>query len=303
MVPRHLETGGSEMADKAEKTLKHKSHEDAEAAYAELEKKLGEQGSELGQLRQIAQQFQQAQAAIQQYAGLYQQWRPVMEFYAQNQDFIRQAWDQRGQGGQAGNGAAGMSREQAADVARQQPGYELLTKAEKTALIGEVMQSAVMPWAQQFERAAQQYAQQVEQRMNHTNRAAMDVMWRTLGHVVPPDKLQSAQQWHEQALKFADPSKFDPMETAREWLNSRHENETLKTKLTELEKANEAREKALVPSLGASGPSRTSMFSQAETTERSAPLSPDERFRRVLDTTKAEVGADGLGTLFSAGGR
>ena len=82
-------------------------------------------------------------------------------------------------------------------------------------------------------------------------RAAADVMWRTLQFVMPPDKIEAARKWHEEAMKYADPSKIDPMEAANNVLSLTSERDRLKTQVDEMTKARETADKAALGAINA----------------------------------------------------
>lgn len=281
---------------------KFKTHEEAEAAHAALEQKLGEQGKELGELRKQSEGLQALQATVKQYEAYVTQAKPVLDWYTTNEATIRSWAQSNGQPAQAG---AQVVQQQAQQVAQQQPGYEWLTPQEKQAFTQSIaqhlQQSVLVPWTQQFSKVAEDYAKRTQESLDARQRAAADVMWRTLQFVMPPDKIEAARKWHEEAMKYADPSKIDPMQMAQERLDLVGQNETLKQKLKEIETQQEEAAKRATPSLGPSG--STLVPSDAKPEDQQAPQSRDERFRAVMDDVKAQHGPEGVSTMFPALGR
>lgn len=266
---------------------KYESIEEAETAYAELEKKLGEQGTELGTLRKQIEQAQALQAQVQQ-------WAPVVSWYAQNEAEIRRRW-QLAEQAQGQNNAAG-TQAQAQALAEQTPGYQFLTPQEKQQFIGEVTQhlsqQVLNPWTQQFMSAAQGHFDKWSQQQQAAQKSFTDVLWRTFQFVLPKDQVDRARAWHEEALKYADPSKLDPMAVAQDVLSIKGENQTLKQQLEELQRKQEEAAKAAIPSLGNG---ETHLLRPSATNE--APASREDRFSKVLEAVKTEHGQDGLNVL------
>lgn len=279
----------------ADKKLKHATHEEADTAYDELEKKLGTQGTELGTLRKQAEHAQVLQAQLEQ-------WAPVINWYAQNQAEVQRRWrafeqaqtvaQQQGQPGAQGQVQA---------IAESTPGYQFMTPAEKQQLLGEVTQhiqnQLFAPWVQhRFLPTAQNMFKQFADRQAAQHKSFTDVLWRTFQRVLPADAVKQAQEWHTESLKYADPSKVDPMTVANEVLAMRGENLTLKQQLDEMRKSHEAAASAAVPSLGGGD---TRLLRPSTTTE--APASREDRFKGVMEAVKTEHGAEGLNAL--VGGR
>lgn len=281
------------MADGKKKLAeKYDSPEDLEAAYLALEKKLGEQGKTLGDLKSQSEQAQALQAQLQQ-------WAPVVNWYAQNEAEVRRRW-QLAEQAQQPNGQGAAIQQQAAQLAQQDPNYQFLTPQEKQAFIGEVTQhlaqQVLQPWTNNFTTAAKSMFDQWTATQQNSQRAFTDVLWRTFQRVIPPEKLADAKAWHEEALKYADPAKLDPMAVAQDVLGLKGENQTLKQRLDDMTKAQEEREKAAVPSLGGGD---TQLLRPAQSNE--APVSREDRFQKVLEAVKTEHGPEGLNVL--VGGR
>ena len=283
------------MAEKDDKKRKYATLEEAEAAYAELEKKLGSQGTELGTLRQ---QIEQAQA-IQ---GQLQQWAPVINWYAQNQQEVQRRWRlfEQAQAVMQQQGQRGTAPQQAQAVAEQVPGYQFMTPAEKQQLLGEVTQHVAQnlfaPWVQQrLLPSAQNLFKTFADRQAAQHKSFTDVLWQTFQQVLPPDAVERARSWHEEALKYADPARIDPMALARDVLSIRGENATLKQQVAEAQKRQEAAASAAVPSLGGGDTRLLRPSGAAET-----PTTREDRFQHVIDAVKTEHGAEGLNAFLGS---
>ena len=270
---------------------KFDSEDELVAAYSELEQKLGEQGKDVGELRKIAELFPQLQQQLQQYAAWAEKAAPVYDWYAKNEQEVKRRWaiaEKFNQGAQ--------NDPQAVALAQAQPGFQWMTPQEQQQLVGmaakQIMEQTFQPWAQGFQKQVETFAQQQIQNVNNQMAANTNVLWNTLKHLVPPEKMAFAKQLHEESLRFADPSKLDPMKTAEDWLGMRAENEALKTKQTEYEKKQQEWEKQSVPSLNGGAP--PTLFRDDE----SAPKSRDERMARVFQETKDEVGSEAMNEMF-----
>ena len=127
---------------------KYGTPEELEAAYAALEAKLGEQGQQLGTLQQ---QLQQAAQALTEFGEWTKAAKPIVDWYSTNANDVKTWWEGRGQQGQ---GAQPGVRQQAQQLAQQQPGYEWLTPQEREGLIQEsakyLQANMLQPWTQQF---------------------------------------------------------------------------------------------------------------------------------------------------------
>ena len=111
--------------------------------------------------------------------------------------------------------------------------------------------------------------------------------------MLPQDKLAEARQWHDEALKYADPSKIDPLTVADERMKLMGENSRLGQELKQAREEREKYEKASMGSLGDSG----GLFRKTEDLKE-MPKSRDERFKNVMTSTKEAVGIDGLREAF-----
>ena len=154
---------------------------------------------------------------MQQYAEWVQQAKPIVDWYTQNGTQIQQLL-QAQQQPQASTFPAQRTEQSASDT------YDLLSAAEKQRLIQETAQhlidKSLGPWTQNLAKQVEQYGQsrskEIDDRLMTHQRSFSDVLWRTLEHVVPKDQLDRTREWHNESLKFADPSKFDPMTHANE---------------------------------------------------------------------------------------
>lgn len=270
---------------------KFKTQEEAEAAHTALEAKLGEQGTELGTLRQ---QMQQAMQGLNQYAAWAKEAQPIVDWYGKNEGEVKRRWALAEQPAQPANGGGAVAA--AGAIAQQQPGFQWLTPEEKGAFIqeiaGNLMQQHLAPWTKQFAGQAETYAKQAQEAIAAQLRSHTDVMWRSLAYLHPKDKIDELKKWHDQALKFADPSKLDPMQHAQEWLNLSGENQRLKDQMADYDKKQQDREKAAAPSvLGGAPP-------DAASTTAPRSNSKDDRFSRVMETVKTEHGPEAAHALF-----
>lgn len=255
-------------------------------AYAELEDKLGAQGQELGTLRK---QSEDASRAVQQYQDYVTKAKPVIDWYSQNQEKVREAWNAYvNQGQRATQTAAAAS---------------ILTADEQQALLEQarkhVRATELEPWSQQFAQKAEEYVQTKFKEMNENFekqiKAYGQVWWKTLEHAVPEDKIASLKSLHEEATKYADPSKIDPFKFAEEAIDTKAKLADYERKVKEYEKEKEAREKAETPSLGNS----QGLFPKAEGDDKNKiPQNRDERFKAVLDNVKTAHGHEGMDALF-----
>lgn len=257
-------------------------------AYAELEEKLGAQGIELGNLRK---QSEDATKTVTQYADYVKNAKPVVDWYAQNQDRIREMWNQAAQ-----------------QQTRQQPIQNqnissLLTAEEQAALIAQAVQqvqtSVLNPWSQKFAQEADTYVSKKLQEMNDTfekkQKAFGQVWWKTLEHAVPKDSVEKLRTLHEEATKYADPSKIDPFKFAEEAMDTKSKMAEYEEKIKTYEKEREDREKSTIPSLG----NNQGLFpKEGDDKSQDAPKTRDERFGAVLEQVKTTHGTDGLSTLF-----
>lgn len=254
-------------------------------AYADLEEKLGSQGAELGDLRKKS---DESAKAIQQYASYVSNAKPVVDWYTQNQERIKEMWTQ-------------------AQTQSQRPAHttaSILTAEEQAALLEQARQHVrdkeLAPWSQQFAQKAEEYVQtkfkEMNEQMDKQIKAYGQVWWKTLEHAVPEDKIAALKSFHEEAGKYADPSKIDPFKFAEEAIDTKAKLAQYEEKLKAFEKDKEAREKAATPSLG----NGQGLFPKTEPDEKSkVPQSRDERFKAVLDNVKSAHGAEGMDALFT----
>ncbi|HAM54112.1 MAG TPA: hypothetical protein DCQ64_01325 [Candidatus Rokubacteria bacterium] len=269
---------------------KYGTPEELEAAYAALEAKLGEQGQQLGTLQQ---QLQQAAQALTEFGEWTKAAKPIVDWYSTNANDVKTWWEGRGQQGQ---GAQPGVRQQAQQLAQQQPGYEWLTPQEREGLIQEsakyLQANMLQPWTQQFGQQAQAFANQLQR----NQQAFTNVLWKTLERAMPPEKLAEIKTWHEEALKWADPSKIDPMEAANNVLSLTSERDRLKTQVDEMTKARETADKAALGAINGDG-----FSGSINDTLPEPPKDRGDRFQRVMADVKQEHGAEGMRTLFGGG--
>lgn len=256
-------------------------------AYAELEEKFGAQGSELGDLRKKS---EEATSTVSQYAEYVKNAKPVVDWYAQNQTRIQELWNQASQ--------QPMTRQPS-----QNNMSSLLTQDEQQALINAsaqyTQQQVLGPWSQKFAQEVEKWATAKQAEMTEAfekkQKAFGQVWWKTLEHAVPQDKIAQLRLLHEEATKYADPSKIDPFKFAEEAMDTKSKLAEYEEKIKTFEKERDDREKASIPSLG----NNQGLFPK-ETDEKSktAPKTRDDRFGAVLDQVKSTHGQDGLNALF-----
>lgn len=291
---------------------KYDSEEDAVKGYSELERKLGEQGKQYGDTKK---QIEQMQAALAKYETWSKEAAPIVEWYSKFNGPISQWWQSFQTGGQQGQMQQGMGMnyqqqgqmgqqavQQASSMVNNMQGAELLTPQEKQALVQQtaqhLIQQSIGPWTQNLAKTLETWGEgrvksindQLEQRL----KAFSNVHWKTLERLVPQDKLQEARQWHDEALKFADPSKIDPLDVASQTLEARNRIARLETDLKEARAYREQHEKDSLGSLGKDG---GGLFSQP-TDKKEMPKSRDDRFKNVMSNVKEAVGVEGLREAF-----
>jgi len=146
------------MSDKAKYAEKAKSilekygsdQQKVAEAYAELEETLGKQGLELGDLRKKS---EESTKTLNDYVNWQRQAKPVIDWYAHNEQTVKQLWDQH---------LKNPQRTQNGQM-QQVNGWNqsLLTPEEQQALIQQatqqVSQSVLQPWTQSFAKQAQDY--------------------------------------------------------------------------------------------------------------------------------------------------
>lgn len=283
---------------------KYDTLEDAEKGHSELEKKYGEQAKTYGEQKK---QYEQMQAEFQKYQQWANEAKPIVEWYTRNQQPISQWWNahqgQSGQGqGQVNYGQAQQAMGQAAQMVAQTPGVELLTPQEKQALISQTAQTLIQqtlgPWTNQFAKSVESWGQnqskQIEAQLDQRHKAFSDVMWRTLERLVPQDKLTEARQWHDEALKYADPKNIDPLSLASERLELMSKSSRLENELKTEREKRENYEKQAMGTLGDSG---GGLFRKPSDLKE-MPKSRDERYKNVLGSVKEAVGVEGLRETF-----
>lgn len=255
-------------------------------AYAELEEKLGAQGIELGDLRKKS---EDATNTVQQYAEYVKNAKPVVDWYAQNQDRIREMWNQAAQ--------------QPANRQIQNYASNLLTQEEQQALMAAAaqytQQNVLAPWSQRFAQEADIYVgkkmAEMTEAFDKKQKAYAQVWWKTLEHAVPKDSVEKLRVLHEEATKYADPSKIDPFKFAEESMDTRAKLAEYEEKIKTYEKDRETREKAAIPSLG----NNQGLFpKEGGDKQKPVPKTRDDRFGAVMDQVTATHGSDGLAALF-----
>lgn len=256
-------------------------------AYAELEEKFGAQGSELGDLRKKS---EDATNTVQQYADYVKNAKPVVDWYAQNQTRIQELWNQ-------------ASQQQTRQPAQTSNASSLLTQDEQQALINAAaqytQQQVLGPWSQKFAQEVEKWATAKQVEMNDSfekkQKAYAQVWWKTLEHAVPKESVEKLRILHEEATKYADPSKIDPFKFAEEAMDTKSKLAEYEEKIKTFEKERDAREKAATPSLG----NNQGLFpKEADDKQKTAPKTRDDRFGAVLDQVKTAHGNDGLSSLF-----
>lgn len=254
-------------------------------AYAELEEKFGAQGSELGDLRKKS---EDATNTVTQYAEYVKNAKPVVDWYAQNQARIQELWAQ-------------ASQQPQRQTTQNQS--SLLTQEEQQALYVQAAQYAqqnmLAPSLQKFAQEADVYIKKMREDMvsdfEKKQKAYGQVWWKTLEHAVPKDKLDQLRTLHEEATKYADPSKIDPFKFAEEAMDTKSKLAEYEEKIKTFEKDRDDREKASTPSLG----NNQGLFpKEVDDKQKTAPKTRDERFGAVLDQVKTTHGNDGIAALF-----
>ena len=257
------------------------------AAYAELEDKLGSQGAELGDLRKKS---EEATKAVQQYADYVKGAKPVVDWYQQNEGRIREMWQQAAQPRQTPN-----------QVTTGQ--MSLLTPEEQQALLQSAaqytQQQVLAPWSQNFAKQAEEWVgkqmKDMTEQFEKKQKAYAQVWWKTLEHAVPKDSVEKLRQLHEEATKYADPSKLDPFKFAEESIDTRAKLSEYEEKIKAFEKEKADREKQSVPSLG----NNQGLFPKTDDKDKTAaPKTRDDRFGAVMEQVKNTHGNEGMESLF-----
>ena len=288
---------------------KYDTEEDAVKGYSELERKFGEQGKQYGDTKK---QYEAMQAEIEKYKQWSKEAAPIVEWYSKNNQPITAWWNQyNNQGNGNGQGQFNMGQQQvqqqaygqANQMVNQMQGAELLTPQEKQALVSQTAQSLIQqtlgPWTQNLAKTLENWGEsrskQINDQLEQRLKAFSNVHWQTLQRLVPPEKLQEARAWHDEALKYADPSKVDPLEMASTTLEARGRISRLEQELKEAREKGEKYEKASIGSLGNSG----GMFNQPDDIKE-MPKSRDERYKNVMSNVKEAVGVEGIREAFQA---
>jgi len=255
-------------------------------AYAELEEKFGAQGLELGDLRKKS---EDATSTVQQYAEYVKNAKPVVDWYAQNQDRIREMWNQSAQP---------QNRQPMQNAASN-----LLTPDEQQALIAAAsqytQQQVLAPWSQKFAKDAETWVgskfNEMQEAFDKKQKAYAQVWWKTLEHAVPKDSVDKLRILHEEATKYADPSKIDPFKFAEEAMDTKSKLAEYEEKIKVFEKERDAREKSAIPSLG----NNQGLFpKEGDDKQKTAPKTRDDRFGAVMDQVKTTHGNEGISALF-----
>ena len=288
------------MADDKKPAKKYAGKFDDEAAleqaYQELEKKLGEHGAELGTNRKQMEQYQQA---MTQYAEQLQGLNAYKQWYDTNQSSLQlyNSWLQNG--GQQPHPAAAASANGA-----QNSLVNLLTPEEKRALFSEFVQTfdqgVFRPWqqnfAQQLEKLAQDRANSVMDNVTKKQQAFTEVLWRTMQHGLPEEKIAAMRGWHEKALEMGDPSKFDPMKLADDYLSTQSKLSTLEAEKKAFEAEREKWQRDSLPVVPG-GRNGSAWISK----EDNEPKDKQGRFEAVVKETREKVGPEAFRDAF--GGR
>lgn len=266
-------------------------------AYAELERRLGEQGGEVGTLRK---QFEEAQRAMTQYAEQMQALGQYKSWYDTNQSSLGlyNQWLQSGGQMQHPNAAAAPAG------GGQRSLVDLLTPEEKKALFSEFVTSfdtgVFRPWqqnfAQQLQKLADDRQRDILDKMSQNQRAFTEVLWRTMQHGLPEDRVAAMRSWHEKALELGDPSKFDPMKAADDYLSMQSKMTTIEAEKKALEAEREKWQRDSLPSV--QGRNGSASWTKPDD---SAPKDKYERMERSFKDTKEKIGAEAFTDAF--GGR
>jgi hypothetical protein len=283
------EAGKKVELEKELQDLVDKYNEDPAAfakGYRELEKKLSKQGEEVGTLRKKADDSEKAMTQLSEYT---KQAKPIVDWYTQNQ-----AWLQQAVQGQANKTAAPATA----------TGVSILTPDEQTALINAAVQNMqqkiLAPWAQQFTQQVETYAKkqrdELEAALNQRNQTSMQILWNSLERGLPKERVDSLRAYHEEALRFADPSKLKPLELADEMISTKAQLAEFKEKVAKYEKEKEDAAKAAIPSYG----NGSGLFAPKSDNKdnKSVPESRHDRLKAVMQDVQTQHGNEGLEQLF-----
>ena len=277
---------------------KFDSDAELEKAYQELESKLGKQGEELGLTKK---QIEEAQRAMEQYAAHVQQLSPYAQWYQTNQNSLQlyNQWLQSG--GQTPHPNA----QPAAAAQNQNSIVNLLTPEEKQALYKEFVSNfdtgVFKPWqqnfAQQLDRLANERAQGVLESVNKNQRAFTEVLWRTMQHGLPEERVAAMREWHNKALELGDPTKFDPMKAADDYLSVQRRLSDFESKEKAWETEREKLQRDSMPALAGGRGANSDWLKPAE----EAPKTKFDRMEAVFNETTEKVGRDAFKEAFGAG--
>jgi len=272
--------------DKELQDLVDKYQEDPAAfakGYRELEKKLSKQGEEVGTLRKKADDSEKAMTQLSEYTKTA---KPIVDWYVQNQAALQQ-WVQ---GAQNKNTASSAS-------------VSILTPDEQQALINSaaqyMQQRVIGPWSQQFAQQVEAYAkkqrEELEASLSQRNQTSTQILWNALERALPKDKVDNLREYHTEALRFADPSKIDPLRVADEMIETKARLAEFKEKVKQFEQEKDAAAKAAIPSYG------SGLFApkvEGDKAKESVPQTREDRFKRVMEDVKTQHGNEGLEQLF-----
>ena len=257
-------------------------------AYAELEEKIGTQGQELGDLRKKS---EEASKAVQQYADYVKNAKPIVDWYSQNEQQVKRLYEQANQQAQrqTSNQFVGQNT--------------ILTPEEQQALIAaaaqHTQQQVLAPWSQHFAKQAEEWVAKqmtdLQDAFDKKQRAYAQVWWKTLEHAVPKDSVEKLRLLHEEATKYADPSKLDPFKFAEETIDTKAKLADYEEKIKTYEKEKVDREKAATVSLG----NNQGLFPKTDDDkQKAAPKDRDDRYKAVMESVKTTHGNDGIEALF-----
>lgn len=264
-----------------------------EKSYEEARTKIGTQGNELGDLRK---QSEQTTKTLQQYTEWAQQVTPYVNWINQNRDKVQAMMSGAYQQQVNPQPQNGQPNKNVLD--------SLLSDEEKKALYNE--------WANQynqqylgtafsnFSKLVEQYAQQqvsdLQKNMTNQIRAQNELIWKGLEQMLPQEQIEKARNWQQEALKYADPSKIDPLQAASAALEAKARESQLQTELDTLRKEKEERDRNAIPSLTGSG---ASLFSKPkQDTTNTTPQNQDEQLAAALKAVESEHGDGAVRTLF-----
>ena len=273
--------------DKELQELVDKYQEDPAAfakGYRELEKKLSKQGEEVGTLRKKADDSEKAMTQLSEYTKTA---KPIVDWYTQNQAALQQ-------------GVQGAQNKAASNT-----GVSILTPEEQQALINSaaqyMQQRVIGPWSQQFTQQVEAYAkkqrEELEAALSQRNQTSTQILWNALERALPKDKVDSLREYHTEALRFADPSKVDPLKMADEMIETKAQLAEFREKVKQFEKEKDDAAKAAIPSYG-NGNGVFAPKAAGDKAKESVPQTREDRFKRVMEDVKTKHGNEGLEQLF-----